>query len=329
MRHHEQLGASATGIAVVLAASLSLAACSERPPAALHGYVEAELLHIAPPTAGTLARVMVSRAQRVEAGQALFAMDATPEDRSAEAAIARRDRAQAQLANLRTGKRPLELDALEQQARQAAAALTASASALQRQTELIEQGFVSAARLDELRAARDRDAARVKELQAQMALARQAARHHEIQAAAADSRAAMADAALADWRQGQTLRTAPGPGQVFDVIHKPGEVVGAGAPVVSLLPEGATKVVFFVPEPQLPRVAAGAAVRVSCDGCAPGQSARIRWISPQAEYTPPVIYSNDARAKLVFRVEAEPLPGAVLRPGQPVDVHLAGETSQP
>lgn len=312
-------------LAVALTLSVAIAACGERQAPALHGYVEAEFLYIAPVTTGTLARVTVERGQRVEAGQPLFAMDGTPEDRSAEAATARRDRAQAQLANLRTGRRPLELAALAQQGLQAQAALAASTSALQRQTQLVEQGFVSAARLDELRAARDRDAARVSELQAQMALARQAARQDDIEAAAADTRAAGADAALAGWRQGQTLRTAPRPGQVFDVLHRPGEVVTAGAPVVSLLPDGALKLLFFVPEPLLPRAAVGNRVQVACDACAPGQQARIRWVSPQAEYTPPVLYGNEARAKLVFRVEAEPLAGNTLHPGQPVDIRFAPE----
>jgi HlyD family secretion protein len=309
-------------LAMALAAGLVLAACGEREPEALHGYIEAELLHIAPLTTGTLAHVAVERGQRVDVGQPLFAMDGTPELHTVAAASARQDRAAAQLANLRTGKRPLEISSLQQQVLQAEAAMAGSTSALQRQAQLVDQGFVSAARLDELRATRDRDAARVRELQAQMALAQQASRRDEIEAADADTRAAKADTELAGWRQGQTQRTAPGPGQVFDVVHRPGEVVTAGSPVVSLLPDGALKVLFFVPERQLPRAAIGGTVRFACDGCAPDQRARIRWVSPQAEYTPPVLYGNEARAKLVFRVEAEPFPGIALRPGQPVDVRF-------
>jgi HlyD family secretion protein len=312
----------AVGLAMALTAGLVLVGCGAREPEALHGYIEAELLHVAPVTTGTLARVAVARGQRVEVGQPLFAMDSTPELHSVAAASARQDRAAAQLANLRTGKRPLEITSLEQQVLQAEAALAGSTSALHRQAQLVDQGFVSAARLDELRATRDRDAARVRELQAQMALARQASRRDEIEAADADTRAAKADTALAGWRQGQTQRNAPQPGQVFDVVHRPGEVVTAGSPVVSLLPDGALKVLFFVPERQLPLAAVGRTVRFACDGCAPDQRARIRWVSPQAEYTPPVLYGNEARAKLVFRVEAEPLPGIDLRPGQPVDVRF-------
>ncbi len=107
-------------------------------------------------------------------------------------------------------------------------------------------------------------------------------------------------------------------------MYRPGEWVNAGAPVVALLPPGALKVRFFVPEPALARAAVGSEVALSCDGCAPNLRARIRWVSPQAEYTPPVIYSNASRSKLVFAVEATPLDGAAaLKPGQPVDVRFA------
>jgi HlyD family secretion protein len=91
-------------------------------------------------------------------------------------------------------------------------------------------------------------------------------------------------------------------------------VVNAGAPVVALLPPTALKVRFFVPEPALARAAVGSQVALSCDACAANLRARIRWVSPQAEYTPPVIYSNASRSKLVFAVEATPLEAASMLP---------------
>ena len=309
--------------AIVLTAAALAGGCRDAAPPPMPGYAEAELLYVAPTTTATLAQLAVARGQRVQAGQPLFTMERTPEDRAAEAAQARRDRAQAQAANLRSGRRPLELEALRQQLAQAQAGLVASQAALERQTQLVRQGFVSPLRLDELNSARQRDAARVDELRAQLAQAQLAARRDELAAADAEARASGADLSLATWRQEQALRRAPGASQVFDVLYRPGEVVIAGAPVVVLLPDGALKLRFFVPQHELARATIGGTVQLSCDGCAGGLVARIRWVSPQAEYTPPVIYSNAARAKLVFRVEAEPAPGAALRPGQPVDVRWA------
>lgn len=307
-------------ILLVAASAVPLAACDGGRSPVMPGYAEADLLYVAPTATATLSRLAVARGQRVEAGQNLFTMERVAEDRSSDAALARRDRAQAQADNLRKGRRPLELEVLRQQLVQAQAGLTVSTAAWERQAQLVQQGFVSALRLDELAASRERDAARVSELKAQIEQARQAARRDELAAADADTRAAAADLALAGWRQGQTTRSAPAAGQVFDVLFRPGEVVAAGSPVVALLPDGAVKLRFFVPQHELSRAAVGGTVQMSCDGCAAGLKARIRWVSPQAEYTPPVIYSNAARAKLVFLVEAEPAVGAALRPGQPVDV---------
>jgi HlyD family secretion protein len=103
-----------------------------------------------------------------------------------------------------------------------------------------------------------------------------------------------------------------------------GEWVPAGAPVVSVLPAANVKARFFVPETELGRVRVGQGVKLACDGCGAPIDAKVSFIATQAEFTPPVIYSKDSRAKLVFLVEARPSPADAvkLHPGQPVDVTL-------
>jgi HlyD family secretion protein len=113
-------------------------------------------------------------------------------------------------------------------------------------------------------------------------------------------------------------------GTVTDTLFARGEWVPAGAPVVSLLPPANVKVRFFVPEPRLGGVKVGQKVSLACDGCPAAVAATITYIAPQAEFTPPVIYSKENRAKLVFLVEAKPAAAdaSKLHPGQPVDVTL-------
>ena len=82
----------------------------------------------------------------------------------------------------------------------------------------------------------------------------------------------------------------------------------AGSPVVQMLPPQNVKVRFFVPETIVGATRRPAAnVTIHCDGCAADVSAKITYVSSEAEYTPPVIYSNESRAKLVFMVEAHPV----------------------
>lgn len=316
-----------TGVVLAVAAA-ALAACQGRtgePPMA--GVVEAELLVVSASVAGNVERVAVRRGDRVAAGAVLVTLDGQAEQLARDAAAARREAASAQDRNLRKGRRPAELAAIEQQLQQAEAQLAASAAALQRNQRLVSEGFQSAARLDELVAARDRDAARVAELQAQRQVARSAARDDEIAAAAAGVQGSSADLALAEWRRDQRQRLAPRAATVVDVMYQAGEWANAGAPLVTLQPEGALKLLLWVPQPQLPRAAVGTSLRLSCDGCPEGLTARIRFVSPQAEFTPPMIYRQGSRASLVYRVEAELQQPQALRAGQPVDVRFGQAAS--
>jgi HlyD family secretion protein len=107
-------------------------------------------------------------------------------------------------------------------------------------------------------------------------------------------------------------------------MYREGEWVAAGSPVVRLLPPGNVKLRFFVPETAAGYLKPGRNVSIGCDGCGAGVPAVVSYVSNEPEFTPPIIYSNETRAKLVFLVEARPSVenAARLRPGQPVSVTL-------
>jgi HlyD family secretion protein len=127
----------------------------------------------------------------------------------------------------------------------------------------------------------------------------------------------------AQTRLARRRMASPVAGTVQQVYFRQGELVPAGRPVLAILPPANIKVRFFVPEPNLAQVALDDQVKVRCDGCEADLTARISFISRTAEYTPPVIYSLEERAKLVFLVEARPENPEKLRVGQPVSVALA------
>src|SRR5262249_26600936 len=128
----------------------------------------------------------------------------------------------------------------------------------------------------------------------------------------------------AEWDLAQQHRTAPQTGLVFDTLYRPGEWVAAGRPVVVLLPPENIKVRAFVPQTQVGAVKVGQGVRVFVDGVPDPFTGKVSYISPRAEYTPPVIYSRESRAKLVFMIEAvfDPQVAVNMHPGQPVDVEF-------
>jgi HlyD family secretion protein len=185
-------------------------------------------------------------------------------------------------------------------------------------------GGIAQTELINAQAAAETSAAKVRELEADLAVDELPAREQQIKAqvnqVAAD-RASLADAA---WHLKQKQIAAPRNGLVFDTLYRQGEWVAAGNPVVQLLPPENLEIRFFVPETVVGGLRVGGNVRVDCDGCANAVAASISFVSPQSEYTPPVIYSNENRSKLVYMVIANPAAqtAATLHPGQPVEVTI-------
>jgi len=285
------------------------------------GYVEADYVMVASSVGGTLARLDVRRGDTVSEGTELFLLDELSERAAREEAAAKLAQAEALHADLLTGKRPPEIAAVEAQLRQAQAALYQSERDYERQEKLRITGVIAVKSLDEARAQRDGDRARIAELEAQLRVARLPGREDAIRAADSAIGAARASLAQVDWRLSQKRGAAPADAVVIDTLYRPGEMVPAGMAVVKLLPPANVKVRFFVPETLLSRVAVGAKISVACDGCGAPIPATVTFVSPTAEYTPPVIYSREQRARLVYMAEARPdARGAELRVGQPADV---------
>lgn len=206
------------------------------------------------------------------------------------------------LFTLERGSETAALDEAKKNLAQSKANFALSDANFSRRQQLRDaNGVISVEELDQARAQRDADRAAV-----------------ESQTAALDK---------AQWSFDQKQQFAPADAFVQDTLYRQGEWVAAGNPVVVLLPPENLKVRFFVPQAVLPKIKTGETVSVIIDGAAKNYSATISYISTQNEFTPPVIYNRENRAKLVFMIEAKfsPADAADLRPGQPVDVNLKVE----
>lgn len=312
-----------TSLLMLPALVLALSACTKRDPNLLNGYVEADYVRVAAPVAGRLVKRDVTRGDEITKGAALFSLNTDDELAARNEAAARVTTAEARLADLLKGERKEELDAKEASLRQAQATATLSAAELKRVEPLVRSRALAAADLDQARANDYRDRARVAELAAQITVARLGGRPDAIEAAKSEVKAARDQLAGAEWRLKEKTQTAPASARVEDTLYEAGEWVPAGTPVVTLLPPENVKIRFYVPETQLARLVKGSSVNIQMDGAAPVR-ATVSFISNQAEYTPPVIYSREIREKLVFLCEARPMAADApkLHPGQPVEVHL-------
>jgi HlyD family secretion protein len=147
-----------------------------------------------------------------------------------------------------------------------------------------------------------------------------------LDAAVSSLRVAEARVATSETRLARRQGFAPVAGSIQQIYFREGEMVPERRPVLSIMPPGNMKIRFFVPETELPKLALGDQVRITCDNCSPDLTAKIYFIATTAEYTPPVIYSLDERSKLVYLIQARPARPDALRVGQPVSIYLNPKT---
>jgi HlyD family secretion protein len=288
----------------------------------LSGYVEGEQLYLASPVSGTVKQVLVQRGDRVAAGQRVFVVDPQQLAAARDQAGAEVAAAQAQAQDARKGQRPVELAVFEANIAAAQARARDAEAILRRTAPLVAKGIYAPARLDDAKSAAEAARAEVVAARRQRDAAALGSREDQIRAADSRVRESQAGLAAADARLRDIAPPAPGAARVEDTFFQPGEWVSANQPIVSLLPDDRIKLRFFVPEKTLAAYRPGGVVHFACDGCAASLTARITFISPRPEFTPPVIYIREARDRLVYMVEAR--PSVLLNPGQPVDVTPLG-----
>ena len=287
------------------------------------GYAEADYVKVGPTQQGLLTAVHVARGDRIAKGAPLIDQDDVDDQAASNQTARQLAQAQDQLVNLQSPFKPKEIEQARANLADAEAARDRVQGDLARNQALAKTGAATVQIVDQEQADQRSANSKVQGLAAMLAQKRAPlGREGEIKAQSAAVEAARAALVMAQWRLGQRHVASPVSGSVADVLALPGETLAAGAPVASILPPENIIVRFFAPEPALSGLHQGDIVALLCDNCPPDQTATISFIAPQAEFTPPVIYSESTRAKLVFLVEARPSPAqaAMLNPGQPVSV---------
>ena len=309
---------------VAVAGALFLVRDRWLPQAADHqawlGYVEGETAYLGPAVAGRIASIAVTKGDEVKAGTLLFQLD----DAAAQADIARLaaavETAKATAQNFDTGKRQEELDLIARQTSEAKANLALAEIEFTRANNLAKRGVAAENQLDQAKAVLAVAQEKVKQAEANTAIAQLPARAAERSAALSRVKEAEAALANAHTKLKDYQATATLTGRVDDVYFASGEVVAAGQPVIALLQPGKETLRFFIPESARAKARAGVRVNYTCDSCGAGV-AIITHVAATPEYTPPVIYSEEARSKLVFLVEARPqTTDPHLQAGLPIEI---------
>jgi HlyD family secretion protein len=313
----------------MLMVSLLLAACGNPTNGRMQGWIEGDFVFVGPDEMGRVETLSVREGDQVAAGAPLFTVDADLQQSDVNTTSAQVSEARERLRRLEAQQqRTEEIAVMEAQEKRAEAMLQLSTAELDRQKQLTTRGVGTQAALDTATANFNRDKAALEEIRRQMTVARLSAREEEIAAARQTLAAAESRRSSAETRLARRKLVSPVSGAVQQIYFRPGELVPAGRPVLSILPPGNIKVRFFIGEPLLATIALGDTVEVTCDGCAKPIAARVSFIARSAEFTPPVIYSLEERNKLVFMIEARTDTPESLRVGQPVSVVLTGRAAE-
>ncbi len=294
------------------------------------GYVEGDLLYIGPVEGERLVGLSVEVGDQVAANAPLFAMETPVLDAQRREASDRIAQMQAQLENLQAAlNRPQQVAVLQAAVERSKAELALSQLTFDRQKKLYAQRDVSKATLDNAQMALSRDEANLAEAKRQVDAALLTGRSQEINGAEAAIKQAHSQLSQLDIRISRQKVFSPATGVVQDVFFRPGEMVTAGQPVLSLLPPENRKARFYVPQARLTQIKPGGRVKVACDGCADNLYARVFYIAGREEYTPPVIFSDEERQKLVFKIEAR-MEGAAreLPLGLPLRIYIAEDAAK-
>lgn len=313
-------------ILLMISGCIGLIACSSDQHN-VQGYIEGDLTYMASSQPGRLINLDVKKGESVQAGQVLFTLEPEPRNFALENAKASLEQAKDDLADLiAPQKRPTEQASIQAQIDSAVADVSYTQLQLTRNKKLVQVDAVQQQALDQAIDQADEALANLKNLQSQLATAELSARINQIKAAEAQVLEAQSSLDQAAWMLNQTIVRAPEGGFVFDNFYWPGEEIPMNTAVLSLLSPDHIKVIFYVPETDLAGIKLGSLIKFKTDGISRTGQAKIAYISPNAEYTPPVIYSRDRQDQLVYRVEAlfdNPKDAITWHPGQPVTVSLS------
>lgn len=288
----------------------------------IQGYAEGRLIYLAPRTLGPITTLSVEEGDPVEKNDMLFSLD----DGTATSALAQAQAThaalEARLADLQAGGRQQDIDAARQSVARANAALKLAKGNQARSAALVAKGQAPQSRLDQDDAVLAQAQAELGMQKAQLALVRAPARKDAISGAADDVRAQQAVMAQAAKALANLSVWAPTDGVIEMVLRRRGEIAGPSQPVLALLAPEQLRIRFFIAETDLALLQTGDRVQLSCDSCKALQEGRIVFIANSAEFTPPIIFTEKERKKLVYMVEARPETPSRFHPGQPVMVTL-------
>ena len=290
----------------------------------LYGNVEIRRVNLSFRVGGRLEKIFFEEGDVIEKGQTIAELDKVPYEDAAAAAAANVERAQADYERLQTGSRPQEIEQARATVNERDASLKVLESDLKRATKLIEDKVVSPQEFETVVARRDEAIARKRLAEETLNLLVEGYRKEEIAAGRAALSIAQANLKQTQTSLADTVLVCPNDGVLLTRIEEVGAVVREGQTVATLSLKNAVWVYVYIPEQELGNIAEGMSVEIYTDSRPEKPyTGQVGSVSPEAEFTPKTVQTQELRTDLVFRVRVVVgNPDGGLRQGMPVTVKI-------
>lgn len=298
--------------------------CQKSATPIYNGYAEGEYVNISSTQSGKLDKLFVTRGDKVSINSNLFALECDSEILALKQTSSDLAAAEATLKDYQKGSRPEEIKVIEAQLSQAIANADNADHQWKRNKTLYPANAVSKTQLDDSEALAKATTAKVKELQDALKVAKLSKRLDQITAQKERVEQLRSAVKQAQWRVDEKGVKSRYDALVYDTLYREGEFVPSGGIIIRLLPPENIKIRFFVPQRVAESLQIGNNVSIIERSDGKKIAAHVTYISPEAEFTPPIIYSNETKDKLTYMIEAYPQKSdaPLLHPGQPVEVSL-------
>ncbi len=289
------------------------------------GVIEADDVHVGSKVGGRVLKVAAKEGQNVRAGDILVLLEPYELDASLAETRASLRQAEARLAELVAGFRREEIDQAKADWLAVKAQHENAEKLRQRMLDLIERKLIAHQEFDDAKAKAEEAGQKMKAAKERYDLLQAGTRQEEVAQARAAVEMARARVELLKTQLNETVVRSPVDAVVEVLDLEPGDLIGAGKPVATLLRNSSLWVRAYLPEKRLGHVQPGLRVKVRVDSFPRKDfSGTVRRVHRQAEFTPRNVQTTEERVLQVFQTEVViDDPDRLLRPGMNADVFIA------
>jgi len=288
------------------------------------GNIEATNIIVSSQVSGQVVQILKDKGDRVNKGDTVIIIDPETYKLRLNEALASKDYAEAQFNLIKKGARDEDINQAEENLKQAQISLDLAEKDKQRMENLYESKSITKKQYDDAAANYDIALTKLNSAKENFQKIKNLARPEELIQAKANLDKATANVNLLKKSLSDCFVTSPSSGFITKKFLEEGETVGMMSALFQVADLNSVELVIYVSETELGKVQLGQTAKISVDTF-PDKSfdGKVAYISPEAEFTPKNIQTQEERTKLVYAVKIKvDNPDFELKDGMPADASI-------